>query len=150
MFGLLLGLDLKGARYVEGGAVSEDELQRYREAHSFLLPPLFLFISTFPPFHCCAAPFHLLDLPPPSNDAHALSVYTNFEYLRFAPLPLPVTTQAIADVAHSQLAMYSMQHEQRPNVQVAATLLEGLCYSNKWVYIWFFLLLCLSLSLFTP
>ncbi|ORY55006.1 nucleophile aminohydrolase [Leucosporidium creatinivorum] len=40
-------------------------------------------------------------------------------------------TQAIADVAHSQLAMYSMQHEQRPNVEVAATLLEGLCYSNK-------------------
>ncbi|KAK4051269.1 Proteasome subunit beta type-1 [Microbotryomycetes sp. JL221] len=40
-------------------------------------------------------------------------------------------TQAIADVAHAQLALYSMQHDARPNVDVAATMLEGLCYSNK-------------------
>ncbi|KAM0788034.1 Proteasome subunit beta type-6 [Microbotryomycetes sp. NB124-2] len=40
-------------------------------------------------------------------------------------------TQAIADVAHAQLGLYSMQHEDRPNVDVAATMLEGLCYSNK-------------------
>ncbi|KAK4052034.1 Proteasome subunit beta type-1 [Microbotryomycetes sp. JL201] len=40
-------------------------------------------------------------------------------------------TQAIADVAHAQLGLYSMQHEDRPSVDVAATMLEGLCYSNK-------------------
>lgn len=39
--------------------------------------------------------------------------------------------QAIADVAHAQLALYAMQHEERPTVHVAATMLEGLCYSNK-------------------
>lgn len=43
-------------------------------------------------------------------------------------------TQAIADVAHSQLQMYAMVHSQRPTVSVAATLLEGLCYSNKLVH----------------
>lgn len=40
-------------------------------------------------------------------------------------------TQAIADVAHSQLQMYAMQMGKDPTVLVAAGLLEGLCYSNK-------------------
>jgi len=42
-----------------------------------------------------------------------------------------VDLQAIADVAHSQLALYGITHGDRPSVHVAATLLEGLCYSNK-------------------
>ena len=44
-------------------------------------------------------------------------------------------TQAIADVAHSQLQMYQITHEAPPSVKVAATLLEGLCYSNKYLII---------------
>lgn len=44
-----------------------------------------------------------------------------------------VLQQAIADVAMSQLQLYAMSHMERPSVAVAATLLEGLCYSNKCV-----------------
>lgn len=44
-----------------------------------------------------------------------------------------VVDQAIADVAMSQLQLYAMSHDERPSVAVAATLLEGLCYSNKCV-----------------
>lgn len=94
-------------------------------------------------------------LPPSSNDAHAPHFLRCPFALRLPLLPSTSSlalaparslrsargrsnprspSQAIADVAHSQLAMYSMQHEQRPNVEVAATLLEGLCYSNKWVH----------------
>lgn len=40
-------------------------------------------------------------------------------------------TQAIADVAHAQLGLYAMTHQQRPPVHIAATMLESLCYSNK-------------------
>ncbi|CEQ43233.1 SPOSA6832_05146, partial [Sporobolomyces salmonicolor] len=40
-------------------------------------------------------------------------------------------TQAVADVAHAQLQQYAMVHGERPPVHVAATMLEGLCYSNK-------------------
>lgn len=45
--------------------------------------------------------------------------------------PLIMFPQAIADVAHSQLQLYAVSHDERPSVHVAATLLEGLCYSNK-------------------
>lgn len=37
----------------------------------------------------------------------------------------------------AQLQMYSMAHEARPTVGVAATILEGLCYNNKCVVISF-------------
>ncbi|KAM0750160.1 20S proteasome subunit [Meredithblackwellia eburnea MCA 4105] len=40
-------------------------------------------------------------------------------------------TQAIADVAHSQLGLFAMQHGERPTVNVAGTMLESICYSNK-------------------
>lgn len=40
-------------------------------------------------------------------------------------------TQAIADVAHSQLQLHAVQNEADPTVHIAATLLENLCYSNK-------------------
>ena len=40
-------------------------------------------------------------------------------------------TQAVADVTHAQLQQYHMVHQQAPSVHVAATMLEGLCYSNK-------------------
>lgn len=40
-------------------------------------------------------------------------------------------TQAVADVTHAQLQQYHMVHQAPPTVHVAATMLEGLCYSNK-------------------
>ncbi|GAA6005243.1 hypothetical protein JCM10207_002911 [Rhodosporidiobolus poonsookiae] len=40
-------------------------------------------------------------------------------------------TQAVADVVHAQLGQYSMTHGDRPSVHVAASMLEGIVYSNK-------------------
>lgn len=66
------------------------------------------------------------------RSSHSRSSYSSLASP--APLDDPLTKsmlQAIADVAHSQLQMYAMTHSERPSVKVAATLLEGLCYSNK-------------------
>lgn len=101
---------------------------------------MFIFVmhcGTAPSPSCTSTPPHYSTANPPPNDAHALPrlrsplllLHQTFATHLFDPLQ--TSQQAIADVAHSQLAMYSMQHEQRPNVEVAATLLEGLCYSNK-------------------
>lgn len=41
-------------------------------------------------------------------------------------------TQAVADVVTAQLSQYEMTHGHRPAVHVAANMLEGIVYSNKW------------------
>ncbi|KAI9230875.1 MAG: proteasome subunit beta type-6 [Piptocephalis tieghemiana] len=40
-------------------------------------------------------------------------------------------TQAVADIVHYHLQMYSMQEGEAPSVRVAASLFQELCYSNK-------------------
>lgn len=40
-------------------------------------------------------------------------------------------TQAVADIAHYQLAMYGVQNGRAPTTQVAAAMLQELCYENK-------------------
>ncbi|ORX95559.1 proteasome-domain-containing protein [Basidiobolus meristosporus CBS 931.73] len=40
-------------------------------------------------------------------------------------------TQAVADIVHYYLQMYTAQHGEAPSTKVAASLFQELCYSNK-------------------